>query len=330
MSWCFPLFLPFCFSVKWQRGDLERICFNCDELKKELFKKIHVELSRSFLPAAIHPRQGEPTNCKFSWQLYTETCLPLYMDTKMYQYISNAIKRLARSPTHCTSERFVHILCIWWAQGTWVISAPYELTLCDTCDVVLQECVMLCYRSVWCCGTGVCVMLCGTGVCDVVVQECVWCCCYMSVWCCGIGVCVMLCYRSVCDVVLQECVWCCGTGVCVVQQPLCGGFCMWHWAAPLQHREVCIQGCISLSPPTALLVVLLFRAEPLSVPDQWLPLSTCRRSQLQQCSLCEVWLREVFVRLCITVWTPLYCWGSENSDNNNLLHLQPGLQWFSV
>ena len=143
------------------------------------------------------------------------------MDTKMYQYISNAIKRLAWSPTHCTSERFVHILCIWWAQGTWVISAPYELILCDACDVVVQECV-----------------------CDV-LQECVWCC---AIGVCDVvatGVWVMLGYRSVSDV---ECEW-------FSSSSLVGSVC--DTEQLFFSTEVFIQDCSSLSPPTALLAVLL-------------------------------------------------------------------------
>ena len=92
---------------------------------------------------------------------------------------------------------------------------------------------MLWYRSVWCCGTGVCVMLWYRSVCDV------WVCVMLyrsvcDVVCTGVCVCVWVCvmlwYRSVC---VQECVWCCGTGVCVwcdvtVQECVC----------------VCVQECV--------------------------------------------------------------------------------------
>ena len=44
---------------------------------------------------------------------------------------------------------------------------------------------------------------------------------------------------------------------------------------------------------------------------------------------CGAWLREVFVRRFITVWTHIYCLYSGNSDSSKLLHPQPGHYWWS-
>lgn len=79
-----------------------------------------------------------------------------------------------------------------------------------------------------------------------------------------------------------------------------------------------------------LVITLCFMSRYFSLCVQW-SVSVCAvaSSCSSHCGSSSLWLREVFVRLFFTVWTSTDCWSHDNSDSSKLLHLQPGLHWWS-